>query len=302
MLSPVLDRSRPLLAGWALACWAALTLLAVAVVNGWGALADVDARGGNPDVAYVGTGSGLYDLLRWVELTFGTVGITVMTLVTGGLMLAKGHRRAAVVAVLVPAITAAATTAMKIWIGRDRPPWQDPGHLLSTQSFPSGHASSATALGGIVCVLVLMLVRRAGMRRVVYAAVALLVVAICFDRVLLGRHYPSDVVGGVLLGAAVLLTVLAAYSPLPRSHAQKADPLPEAIPGTRRLAVVLNPIKVEDVSQFQAIVDQMAAESGWKAPTSSTLIGLSTTASRRWEAYTSGIGSEVTEMLRGSGL
>ena len=267
MLSPVLDRSRSLLLAWALACWTALALLAVAVQDGWGPIADVDARGGRPDVAYVGADSGLYDLLRWVELTFGTIGMTIQVTVVAVLMLAKGHRRAAVVAALVPLVTALLTTGLKTWIGRARPPWQDPEHLLSSQSFPSGHASSAAAFGGILCVLVLMLVRRAGMRRIVYAAVAVFVVAICLDRVLLGRHYPSDVVGGVLLGSAVLLTVLAAYSPLPRSHAQKSDPLPDAIPGTRRLAVVLNPVKVEDVEVFKTTVTGMAREAGWADPT-----------------------------------
>ena len=44
---------------------------------------------------------------------------------------------------------------------------------------------------------------------------------VCLDRVLLGRHYPSDVVGGVLLGAGMVLLGLAVYSPLPRSHAVK---------------------------------------------------------------------------------
>lgn len=268
MLSPVLDRSRSLLLAWALLCWAGLALLATAVVQGWGPLADVDARGSSgPDAPYVASGSPAYDLLRWVELTFGTLGMTILTVLTAGLMLAKGYRRAAVVALVVPGLTAAATTGMKVWLGRERPPWQDPEALLSTNSFPSGHASSAAALGGVVCVLVLMLVRRANMRRAAYVAVALVVVAICLDRVLLGRHYPSDVVAGVLLGAAILLTVLAAYSPLPRSHAVKAEPLPVAIPGTRRLAVVLNPVKVEDVGQFQAIVTGMAREAGWADPT-----------------------------------
>ena len=86
------------------------------------------------------------------------------------------------------------------------------------------------------------------------------------DRILLGRHYPSDVVGGLLLGAGLVLLGLALYSPLPRSHAIKADPLPHALPSTADLAVILNPIKVESVEQFQSIVTQMALDSGWKEP------------------------------------
>ena len=76
MLWRVLDRSRSLLLGWGLACLAAFALLALAVTQGWGPLAGVDARGGGPDVPYVEAGSRLFDLLRWIELTFGTTGMT----------------------------------------------------------------------------------------------------------------------------------------------------------------------------------------------------------------------------------
>ena len=55
--------------------------------------------------------------------------------------------------------------------------------------------------------------------------------------------------------------------PWPRAHAEKSEPLPEVGPVSRRLAVVLNPIKVEDVGQFESIVDAMAEESGWGRPT-----------------------------------
>jgi YegS/Rv2252/BmrU family lipid kinase len=74
------------------------------------------------------------------------------------------------------------------------------------------------------------------------------------------------VVAGALLGAGIVLLGLAAYSPLPRSHAQSVEPLTEAVPAGRTLAVILNPVKVEDVDQFRAIVRTMAAETGWSEP------------------------------------
>jgi YegS/Rv2252/BmrU family lipid kinase len=112
-----------------------------------------------------------------------------------------------------------------------------------------------------------MLVRKATMRRLAYVGCLALAVITMADRVLLGRHFPSDVIGGALLGAGVVVAGLAIYSPLPRSHAAKVEPLAETVPVvTRQLSVVLNPVKVEDIDHFKSIVSSMAEEAGWGTP------------------------------------
>ena len=72
--------------------------------------------------------------------------------------------------------------------------------------------------------------------------------------------------GGALLGAAMVLLGLAVYSPLPKSHAIKSEPLAPAVPSDRNLAVILNPVKVEDIEAFKASVATMAEEAGWLPP------------------------------------
>jgi len=262
----VLDRSRRVQLGAALLLLALFALLLLAVVQGWGTLAQFDDRG-SPAERWAGGSDSVTDVLRAVEAAFGTIGMTVLTILLAAAMFAKRHRRAAGYAVGVMIATSASTTLIKIAVGRDRPEWQLAEAILSSKSYPSGHASAAAAYGGILVVLVMMLVRRGAVRRILYAAIVVVVVVVALDRVLLGRHFPSDVIGGVLLGAAVVMLGLALYSPLPRSHAVKAEPLPEAYPSQRRLAIVLNPIKVEDVEAFRAILTSMAADAGWGAPT-----------------------------------
>lgn len=262
----MLDRSRSWLLGWSAAAFAAFALLATLVRTDWQPLVDLDRRG-EPVTRWAVDDAGLQHLLRGVELTFGTVGTTAIVAVLAVSLWSRGHRRAGYLLVGVMLTTALVTAALKVLVGRDRPGWQHPEDLLDSLAFPSGHASSIAAFGGLCAVLLSMLVRRPGLRRAGHVGAGVLVVLVCVDRVLLGRHYPTDVVGGVLLGVGVLLFGLGLYSPLPVSHALKADPLPEAIPSRRRLAVVLNPIKVEDVIAFQATVSQMAAESGWSEPT-----------------------------------
>ena len=65
---------------------------------------------------------------------------------------------------------------------------------------------------GVASVLVSMLVRRKSVRRLAYVGVVLLVVVVCLDRVLLGRHYPSDVVAGIALGTALAGASYLGYS------------------------------------------------------------------------------------------
>jgi YegS/Rv2252/BmrU family lipid kinase len=260
----LLDRSRQVLLGWALLSFLLFALVAVAVVQGWGPVAQFDERG-SPASEWAISG-GLEDLLLVVEVLFDTSGMTIMTLVVAGVMLWRGHRRASIYTLGVMILTTVAFTSMKALIGRARPEWQLEEALYSSKSFPSGHASTITAFGGILIVLVVMLVRRGNVRRLLYVLIALTAVAVCLDRVLLGRHYPSDVVGGFLLGMGMVALGLAVYSPLPRSHAQLLPDLPDTLPSERKLAVILNPSKVEDVDAFRVMVNSMAADAGWGLP------------------------------------
>ena len=210
--------------------------------------------------------AGLVHLLRFVEIVFGTIGMTVMVSVLAVALFVNKHRRAAYFTAGAMIITSLVTTGVKLLLSRDRPDYQDEIGFLASPSMPSGHASSTAALAGVGIVLVLMLVRRANLRRTLIATYVAVAFLVGLDRVLLGRHYPSDVVAGWLLGAGVVLVALAIYSPLPRSHAESAEPLIESFVGARDLHVVLNPSKVEDLVSFEAIVTMMAAESGWSSP------------------------------------
>ncbi|MFC5493661.1 diacylglycerol kinase family protein [Nocardioides caricicola] len=261
----MLDRPRAIVLTWAVVCFALCGLLAVGIAAEWSWLADLDDRGEGAQ-AWATDVDWLHDVLRVVEIAFGTVAMAIYTVALFGLLFRK-HRRAAYFTAGVMLATSLTTTLLKALTDRDRPPWQSAEALLHNGAYPSGHASSIAAFGGIVVILVSMLVRRANLRRAAYAGVVLVIVLVCLDRVLLGRHYPSDVVGGVLLGVGMVLLGIVVYNPLPRSHAASVEPLPEVYVSERKLAVVLNPIKVEDVGQFESIVTAMATEAGWSTPT-----------------------------------
>jgi undecaprenyl-diphosphatase len=90
---------------------------------------------------------------------------------------------------------------VKLLVSRPRPPVE---HLqaVSGSSFPSGHATQASAFW----LSLVLALRAAGaaraLTRLASVIAAVLVSGVAFSRVYLGVHYPSDVIAGVLLGAA----------------------------------------------------------------------------------------------------
>ncbi|MGW1500146.1 phosphatase PAP2 family protein [Streptomyces mirabilis] len=97
-----------------------------------------------------------------------------------------------------------AQQSLKAAVGRARPVWPDPVDSAHYAAFPSGHAMTAT----VVCGLLLWLLRLYGagraLRRTALALAVVSVVGVGLTRVWLGVHWPSDVLGGWLLGALVV--------------------------------------------------------------------------------------------------
>ncbi|NYE36225.1 YegS/Rv2252/BmrU family lipid kinase [Nocardioides cavernae] len=258
------SRNRTL--GWAALAAVLFGVLGVLVTRDRAPLDAFDVEGRRLE-DWADDSSALVDVLRVIEAAFGTIGMTVLTVLLVVVLFLRRQRWAALLVAVVMAVTSVATTVLKVWLGRDRPDWQDTLGLHTNYSFPSGHASSTGAFAALLVMLLVLFVRRASLRRTGITLVVGWWLLVCVDRVLLGRHFPTDVIGGSLLGVGVFLLALAFIDPRPRLTAAKAEPLPEVYASEKRLAVILNPIKVEDVGQFRSIVSTMARESGWSEPT-----------------------------------
>ncbi|MET9671432.1 phosphatase PAP2 family protein [Streptomyces sp. NPDC006475] len=126
-------------------------------------------------------------------------------------------------AVWVAATSAVGTflqQGLKSAVGRERPEWPDPVDSAHFSAFPSGHAMTAM----VTCVTVLWLLRRHGVEgqwwlwAVVVAVLS--VVGVGLTRLYLGVHWPTDVLGGWLLGAGWVAFSVTAYerTVLSRQH------------------------------------------------------------------------------------
>jgi membrane-associated phospholipid phosphatase len=104
---------------------------------------------------------------------------------------------------LIGSVSSLLDNVIKLVISRQRPP-ADLVHVLSPTtgfSYPSGHAVFFTWMSFMVAVSVAPKIRPV-YRPFLWILVAMVIVLTCIARVWAGAHWPSDVMGGVLLGIA----------------------------------------------------------------------------------------------------
>jgi membrane-associated phospholipid phosphatase len=114
-----------------------------------------------------------------------------------GWLLWKRRPYAALVMAVVPSLAAVTSSLLKEAFGRDRPHVVPHLDFVTNLSYPSGHAVNAAA---VLVLAALLLPGTQPRTRLGLAAAGAGLVGI--SRMLLGVHFPSDVIGGWMLGLA----------------------------------------------------------------------------------------------------
>jgi undecaprenyl-diphosphatase len=83
---------------------------------------------------------------------------------------------------------------------RERPPFGKPRDATDW-SFPSGHSMRGIVMYGMLAYLLVLVLPRRWARVLAVSLLALVVLAIGFSRIYLGKHYFSDVCGSFVFGA-----------------------------------------------------------------------------------------------------
>lgn len=163
--------------------------------------------------APIPAGDALARGLTWFGGTFPTVAF--LTGLALALLAVRGHRTEAIV-VMVAVVLRAASPLLKAVIISPRPTpdlvriiEQAPG-----DGFPSGHSLGATLFYGTFAIIAPAVFRSSTTVRVVRVVCVVMIALTGLARVRTGAHWPSDVLGGFLWGAILLVGLAALYARL----------------------------------------------------------------------------------------
>lgn len=205
-----------------------LAVLGILVSQGAVVLLDLDRSVGS--ALHFRQGSSGVDVLQVLTAPGLTV-FRLVVLVPIAVLFAVRRRWRVTGFILAPALLVSPlTTLLKDLVGRVRPT-DDPLVSASGLSFPSGHSSGAATLAGVLLVVLWPVVSR-GYRPLLALGLTLLALMVAWTRMALGVHYLSDTVGGLCLGAAVVLLSMTAFGLYPDGPGDLTAPAaPESLAG-----------------------------------------------------------------------
>ena len=131
---------------------------------------------------------------------FGSVPGVTMASLAGVVVVRRSPRRVAQVATAA-LVGIAAELLLKRVFGRARPTLLEHREIVSSTSFPSGHASAGASLCVTLALVLADSPRWRQHRTAIAVTSATAASAIAMSRVVLGVHWPSDVAAGAALGA-----------------------------------------------------------------------------------------------------
>lgn len=185
-------------------------ILLALVASEWEPLDATDQAIVDATNAVVGGSPSLATVAKIITQLGSPIGVTIVVVVTVVWLLIRRLPRLAAYVAVAGLGAAVLGPGVKALVERARPIVDVPLSSPTGDSFPSGHSIGIMIGWGALLVVFLPVVPR-NRRWLAVAVMAGVIVLVGLSRIALGVHYPSDVVGGWLLGLVWLAVTAAAF-------------------------------------------------------------------------------------------
>ncbi len=144
----------------------------------------------------IGSGASLFGFMAFIILCLSVI-----------------HRYRESLAAIVAVVLMGLNHFFKLIIDRPRPSMDliAVRDIVSGLGFPSGHAYQSLIALGFVILLANIIIEKTWLRMSLQIFIVILIFTIGLSRIYLGVHWPSDVLGGYLLGGLLLVFLLTVF-------------------------------------------------------------------------------------------
>jgi undecaprenyl-diphosphatase len=144
----------------------------------------------------------LEEAVRDVTALGGFTVLTLLTIVATLLLIFHQRRREALIFAGTVIAAQISSELLKGLYERERPSLVAHGSYVYSHSFPSGHSAMAAAVFLTLATVVASVEPRRRTKALIYGLAIIAVLGVGVSRVYLGVHWPTDVLGGWVLGAS----------------------------------------------------------------------------------------------------
>ncbi len=153
----------------------------------------------------------------------GVIRIALIAVIVVALVVARYWWSAALMVVATGG-AAALETLLKLVVGRPRPHLFPHVVTADGSSFPSGHATNTCAFALVTLYVLWHVVQHRGLTAAATLLLIAVVLLVGLSRIVLGVHYPSDVLGGYALGVAWVGSAIAFFAPALKAETMRSFP------------------------------------------------------------------------------
>jgi len=154
----------------------------------------------------------LLSIMKGASFIFGGWFSVVVVVVIGILVWWRIGRLEAIL-IPIAGLLSLVNVVLKLIIARQRPSANlvQVLYQMQTNGFPSGHAVFAIMVLGLSAYFIFINMENHILRTVVLVGLVALILLIGTSRVYLGVHWPSDIIGGYIIGGALLTALIWFY-------------------------------------------------------------------------------------------